>query len=349
MAFAQGDLEHPYVLGGLYNGKDKPQGGWADERRRHDRRRGPPRLRLADGDGRRVPREAPATSRSCVRTNDGSPEGRAHADRGEGHRDRLRGRRDGAGQGRSTSSTGTATQGRTYVEATRPRAQGLNVKLAGRRRPSISEQCDDHGHRRDREDQLGGRCRHAACSEGRRPDSPPGRDHRAGCADRAHRRPARRGRRRSCTPARSRRRPARTRRRRSCNRGRRRVLIGGRPAARGRRPDRMRGGDPAAGLPDRPDRRLTMGEEFVGSGWAFPLRATPPGEVALVDGHRGDRGEHPADPDDRAGRAADAPGVRVRRARLRLRAGRRVHRGRHRLRRAGRARPLGAARSTSAT
>jgi uncharacterized protein involved in type VI secretion and phage assembly len=30
VAFAQGDLEHPYVLGGLYNGMDKPQGGWAN-------------------------------------------------------------------------------------------------------------------------------------------------------------------------------------------------------------------------------------------------------------------------------------------------------------------------------
>ena len=29
VAFAQGDLEHPYVLGGLYNGVDKPHGGWA--------------------------------------------------------------------------------------------------------------------------------------------------------------------------------------------------------------------------------------------------------------------------------------------------------------------------------
>jgi len=29
VAFAQGDLEHPYVLGGLYNGVDKPLGGWA--------------------------------------------------------------------------------------------------------------------------------------------------------------------------------------------------------------------------------------------------------------------------------------------------------------------------------
>jgi uncharacterized protein involved in type VI secretion and phage assembly len=29
VAFAQGNLEHPYVLGGLYNGKDEPKGGWA--------------------------------------------------------------------------------------------------------------------------------------------------------------------------------------------------------------------------------------------------------------------------------------------------------------------------------
>ena len=29
VAFAQGDLGHPYVLGGLYNGQDLPEGGWA--------------------------------------------------------------------------------------------------------------------------------------------------------------------------------------------------------------------------------------------------------------------------------------------------------------------------------
>jgi len=29
VAFEQGDLGHPYVLGGLYNGKDQPHGGWA--------------------------------------------------------------------------------------------------------------------------------------------------------------------------------------------------------------------------------------------------------------------------------------------------------------------------------
>ncbi len=29
VAFTQGDLEHPYVLGGLYNGVDRPHGGWA--------------------------------------------------------------------------------------------------------------------------------------------------------------------------------------------------------------------------------------------------------------------------------------------------------------------------------
>jgi uncharacterized protein involved in type VI secretion and phage assembly len=28
VAFEQGDLGHPYVLGGLYNGKDQPLGGW---------------------------------------------------------------------------------------------------------------------------------------------------------------------------------------------------------------------------------------------------------------------------------------------------------------------------------
>ena len=29
VAFEQGDLGHPYILGGLYNGKDMPHGGWA--------------------------------------------------------------------------------------------------------------------------------------------------------------------------------------------------------------------------------------------------------------------------------------------------------------------------------
>ena len=29
VAFEQGDLGHPYILGGLYNGKDQPHGGWA--------------------------------------------------------------------------------------------------------------------------------------------------------------------------------------------------------------------------------------------------------------------------------------------------------------------------------
>jgi phage protein D/phage baseplate assembly protein gpV len=29
VAFEQGDLGHPYILGGLYNGKDVPHGGWA--------------------------------------------------------------------------------------------------------------------------------------------------------------------------------------------------------------------------------------------------------------------------------------------------------------------------------
>jgi uncharacterized protein involved in type VI secretion and phage assembly len=29
VAFEQGDLGHPYVLGGVYNGKDEPKGGWA--------------------------------------------------------------------------------------------------------------------------------------------------------------------------------------------------------------------------------------------------------------------------------------------------------------------------------
>lgn len=31
VCFAQGDFERPYVLGGLYNGKDLPHGGWAEQ------------------------------------------------------------------------------------------------------------------------------------------------------------------------------------------------------------------------------------------------------------------------------------------------------------------------------
>ena len=60
----QGDLEHPYVLGGLYNGKDKPDepGG---PRRRHRRRGAAPRVRLAHRDARRAPREARRRGARC--------------------------------------------------------------------------------------------------------------------------------------------------------------------------------------------------------------------------------------------------------------------------------------------
>ncbi len=65
VAFAQGDLEHPYVLGGLYNGEDKPHGGWAPERRRHPGEVVKARLRVAHRHGPRVPRDAPAPRAWC--------------------------------------------------------------------------------------------------------------------------------------------------------------------------------------------------------------------------------------------------------------------------------------------
>ena len=72
VAFAQGDLGHPYVLGGLYNGQDKPQGGWAANVDGTTGAGGPPRLGVADRHGRRVPREGRRRVRSCVSTNDGT-------------------------------------------------------------------------------------------------------------------------------------------------------------------------------------------------------------------------------------------------------------------------------------
>ena len=55
-----------------------------------------------------------------------------------------------------------------------------------------------------------------------------------------------------------------------------------------------------------------MAQEFVGAGWAFPLRTDATGGIALVDPGARDRGEHPADPRHRARRAADAARVRLR-------------------------------------
>ena len=65
VAFAQGDLEHPYVLGGLYNGMDKPHGGWA---KNVDGTIGPdraPRLRVADRHGASSSSRRPARRAWC--------------------------------------------------------------------------------------------------------------------------------------------------------------------------------------------------------------------------------------------------------------------------------------------
>ena len=98
------------------------------------------------------------------------------------------------------------------------------------------------------------------------------------------------------------------------------VLIGGRPAAR--LGDLAGCGAPiVAGCPDRADRRLTMATDFVGAGWAFPLRTDATGGIALV---RGDReivesirlilGTAP-------GERPDAARVRLRHPRARVRPG----------------------------
>ena len=50
-----------------------------------------------------------------------------------------------------------------------------------------------------------------------------------------------------------------------------------------------------------------MNVDFVGAGWAFPLRTDATGGIALVRGEREIEESHPADPRHRAGRAADAP------------------------------------------
>ena len=90
VAFAQGDLEHPYVLGGLYNGMDKPTGRLGRARRR----RPAPWCAAASSRG---PAWCSSSSRRPARSQRGAQhqrrraEGRADADRLEGHRDHLRG------------------------------------------------------------------------------------------------------------------------------------------------------------------------------------------------------------------------------------------------------------------
>ena len=54
-----------------------------------------------------------------------------------------------------------------------------------------------------------------------------------------------------------------------------------------------------------------MSDEFIGRGWAFPLRTDATGGIALVIARARDRGGDPADPRHRARRAADAPRVRL--------------------------------------
>ena len=86
-----------------------------------------------------------------------------------------------------------------------------------------------------------------------------------------------------------------------------------------------------------------MSGEFIGAGWAFPLRTDATGGIALVRREQRDRGEHPPHPRHRARRAADAARVRLRHPRLRLRPGRRHDRRPDRLRGPRLAAPLGAA------
>ena len=89
-----------------------------------------------------------------------------------------------------------------------------------------------------------------------------------------------------------------------------------------------------------------MSEEFIGRGWAFPLRVDATGGIALVvagaeieEAIRLILGTAP-------GRAADAPGVRLPHPRVRVRAGRRRHRRPIARRGPAALGPLGAARST---
>ena len=73
-----------------------------------------------------------------------------------------------------------------------------------------------------------------------------------------------------------------------------------------------------AGLGEEDDPMVN--DEFIGAGWAFPLRTDATGGIALVTPRARDRGEHPPHPRHGLRRAADAPGVRLRDPRRGLRA-----------------------------
>ena len=194
VAFAQGDLEHPYVLGGLYNGVDKPDGGWAD----HvdgTRVQCAAWLRVAHRHGPRAAREGRRRERRPEHQRRGA-EGRAHPDRREGHRDRLRGAvKVQAKQAvEVTTATGDVQrQGRQRDGRgdRQPRPQGRQRQ--GRRSGGGGAVGDRRDHRqgRDREDQL---MPFAASVGALTPH--PGVIIAARVPHRAHRRPARRPRRR---------------------------------------------------------------------------------------------------------------------------------------------------------
>ena len=96
-----------------------------------------------------------------------------------------------------------------------------------------------------------------------------------------------------------------------------------RPAGR---PDgrhgRVRRADPH-GRPDRADRRLSGRVDFVGAGWAFPLRTDATGGVALVAREREIEEAIRLILGTAPRRAADAAGVRLPDPRLRVRPGQR--------------------------
>ena len=86
-----------------------------------------------------------------------------------------------------------------------------------------------------------------------------------------------------------------------------------------------------------------MGEDFIGAGWAFPLRTDATGGVALVAREREIEEAIRLILGTAPGRAADAARVRLPDPRLRVRPGQRRHRRADRLRRPVGAGALGAA------